>query len=211
MGRVANILGRIIRQANKRTSSGNFESTDGNMIYDEMNEAQKAIYAEVIIEKSFDITMVTDQEDYILASAVASVDCIRNIKEFIQPSAWDIPIAMADNKDWESLKQSDISDVQPLYATVFEKTLKLYPVNGVDGETLEAWAYLRSPTTTLSSSSTDPELSGIWDKAIEYFVLAQILDGEDSRYFFALFKGEIEDKGATEHIKRVNTVRDTEW
>jgi len=205
MARSSLIFGRVMRNLNKFIT---VDDTHSDFVYDDMNEAQKTIISRIITEQAFDITLVKDQEDYPL-SAISGA--IRNIKDFILPDDWDIPIVLVDSSEWNDIIHSDVTSEQPLFATTFDNTLKLYPMNNiVGGELLETWCYLQAPLTTIAEA-VEPELPNIWDKAIELYATAQALSPKDAAPYMAQFEDQIDKLASNGYITNAVQTIEGNW
>ena len=205
MARSSLIFGRIMRNLKKHIK---VDSTESGFIYDDMNEAQKMIISRVITEESFDITLVKDQTDYPLSAVSGS---IRNIKDFILPDDWDIPIVLVEDSEWDAIFHPDVTSEQPLYATTFDNILKLFPMDAITGgETLETWCYLQAPLTTMTKS-VEPELPNIWDKAIELYATAQSLHPKEATFYLTEFEKQIEYLGANGYIDNAVVTIEGNW
>ena len=208
MGRSENILGRVRRNlSNAKMLHTKIEDT---FIYDEMQNAQNDIIVRFGKETSFNITLVDGTSDYSLV--ISSEKIIKGIKEIIFPTTWTdvsdytierkIGIEFVENNIWNEIIKTGATNTYPLWATVFDNTLKLNPTPGseIADDVLEVWCFLSAAETTIGDAVA-PEIDSYWDKAIEYYATAQFVPEKLSDKYEARYEKEVRQRSGYQHIK----------
>jgi hypothetical protein len=146
-----------------------------NDIYDEMNEGQKQAMLRAPIEAVKTIAMVVGTTDYALTVTPATREIYGSISRFIRPSTWDYTIQYVYPNEWDDIVNGGGYDdySNPVRATIFANTLKLYPAP-LAVANLTVHALLKMPSTDLSKT-VEPETPEDYDNAIEEWALWKLL------------------------------------
>lgn len=152
-------------------------------IYDEMQQSQVQIFAEVLPERKFDITLIDSTDEYSLLEESTDREIIHLVKSVITPVDWDYKFEFVNNgTQWNEILKSDTDVAQPLKATIIGNSLFVFPVpdSTYGGNIITLLTLLKSPTTTISDT-VDPELTDLFDKPIEWLTLFGIT--QDLKYY----------------------------
>jgi hypothetical protein len=106
-----------------------------------------------------------------------------------------------------------VNTQQPLLGTIIGGRLKVYPVpdSSYDGDEIKLWVYKKSGGSSISST-VEPEVDPEFDKALEYFALAELIpDRKISMSYKADFNSEVEEKAGLSHRKTHNLQRASVW
>lgn len=92
---------------------------------------------------------------------------------------------------------------QPLIGTIIKNRFHVYPTpdSDFDGETIDLISYQKSGQGSVSAAA-EPELDNEWDKALEYGVTAEYLEGKARDEYKGYYEKEFEDIKHTVHMKR---------
>jgi hypothetical protein len=92
---------------------------------------------------------------------------------------------------------------QPLIGTIIKNRLHVYPIpdSDFDGETIDLIVYQKSGQGSVSVT-VEPELDNEWDKALEYGVTAEYLEGKSRDEYKGYYEKEFEDIKHTIPMKR---------
>lgn len=188
-GRVVNTLQRILPSYDEIESE----------IYDRMQQAQDEVISITQLEREFDITLIDGQSDYNLV--INSKKIVGEIKSIVRGTNSVLyPITIIGNSEWDETINNTISSSQPLYATIFDNKIKLYPTPNSDvaGLKLTIICKMNGTNTEVVSnvSAIDLEIPSLFDLAIEYFTIAHLLDQlpQQQAKYFQLFNNQIELK-----------------
>jgi hypothetical protein len=130
-------------------------------------------------EKTIDVSLgVTD---YSLVSYFTNRKIYGSIVKFIRPSTWNYEIKFVYPNDWDLILNGGEFDdyTNPVRATIFANTLKLYPAPTANA-TLTLYVRLKMPSTD-ATDSIDPETPEDFDSALENWILWKLLG--DVNYF----------------------------
>jgi len=226
--RTAKIFGRIWRDLKYRgLSNDDFTPQE---IYEEMQSAQTEIFSRVLPEREYQITLVDGQSDYPLGIDTANPSNpksnISSIKEIITPKSWSYDFEIVKNDSWNNIiNDATFREVvfgqtiyavnvvnQPVRGTILNNILKVFPVPDANfaGDVLTLYCYLSDSDTEISKT-TDPELPSQFDKAIEFFAVAQFLTGSNAAEYLQLFELQMRDKLPLLHRKQHNLQRERNW
>jgi len=211
--RSTKILSRVFR--NFGQYGVELSKYDDTEIYDEMQNGQAELLSRTHGERKFNITLATDTYVYPLSSDSSGLGKVNVslVKAIITPSDWNYPFQIVPNDMFVSIKNQaenqlydwatiwtnwgfgssipNVSVKQPLLGTIINGNLEVYPTpdSSYNGDVLEMWSYLAGSDYEISKTQ-EPELPGIWDKALEYYATAEFLTGEASVFFKKLFEAE---------------------
>lgn len=203
MSRSAYIYGRIINKLELRSfDTSKFTPTE---IYDEIQQAQDAIYSRITPKKTFTVNLSENKPSYRLIRNDRRV--IGAVIGTITPESWDYKLEYIFPNEWDKVLHNSFLSGQPSRFTIIDNTLHLRPIP-TENEQISLIVYQLASAEVLSPTD-DPELNQMWDKAMEYFVLFQYTD--DPKYM-ELFEKEIRDKSSLEHYDYTGEiVRETTW
>jgi hypothetical protein len=174
-----------------------------------MQQSQIQIFGKVLPEKTFNITLVTSDNNYTLLES--SREIIDKIKCAITPTDWDYPFIMVSNTEWDAILKSDTEETQPLYGVILNNTLYIYPTpsSAYNGDVIQLIVFRKAPATTLSDS-IDPELAEVFDKDIEWLTLFSFTG--DIKWW-NLYEESINKKIhlASQRADEDYTVKELEW
>jgi hypothetical protein len=196
MSRSQYIFGRIRRVLRtKDISAEKFRDTE---VYDEMQQAQNQIFARVNIEQDFTIYLNVGIGSYPLCNITDDRNVIGKIKTFITPSTWRYDIEYVPYQEWNYVINSGRFDQasNPIKATIFNNNLLVYPLPQAK-EKLILYTLIIGSMNDIDQY-TDPDLRPMWDKAIEYGVLHNLLSDVS---YFKLFEEQIETLSKEEFNK----------
>jgi len=133
----------------------------------------------VPIEAVKTIAMIASTTDYTLISSNREI--YGSILRFIRPSTWDYEIKFVYPNLWDEIVNSGEFDdyTNPVRATIFANTLKLYPAPTAVVN-LIIHAQMKMPSTD-ASNSADPETPEDFDSALGDWILWKLLG--DASYF----------------------------
>ena len=210
--RTAKIEGRVLRNLRRHgVTTSQVQSED---IYDEMENGINHIISEVSTDKIITVTLKTNVDTYPLTTDDLDEDVLRQniaaVKVAKLPSTWLYKFEVITNKEFaEKVNANPTSTIiQPAVGTIIDGKLKIFPApsSGDNGVELELFSYLSSSTQTINAT-TEPELPGVWDKAIELYVTAQFLSGDDRQQWLNDFGSELKRLKPTYHRKHFNLDR----
>lgn len=192
--RSPNIYGRIKRVLKLRGLTEDI--IQSQEIYDEMNEGQKQVMLRVPVEAERTISIVAGVQDYPLT--ISTREIYGSIVEFIRPPTWNYPIDFVFPNDWDRIVNNGIYDSynNPVKATIFGKTLRLYPAPK-DSDILTLFVRLKMPTKNLSAT-VEPETPEDFDAAIGDWALWKLL-GESN--FLESFLEQIQTGSNAKYYK----------
>lgn len=127
----------------------------------------------------------------------------------------DYVFQIVSNKEFAEFVNNNsttVSDGVPLAGTVINGELKIFPKPSAteEGKNIELMVYLSASTTTISST-TEPEVPEMYDKAIELYVTSQFLTGAARSQYLIEFENEIKRLKPITHRKHFNLNRPSVW
>ncbi len=174
MSRVDILLQRALRRLN---DEGQHDIHKEDVLA-EMNQAQTDLCTDFLAYKvQLTLTMTAAQTRYPLDATIYKV------KEFVEPSTWKHRLTLIhDSSKWaEIARNTHLPTSQPLYGFTWNRILNLWQAPPTTGEVLQVFAYAL-PTADFNIGG-DPEINSMWDQALLYGTLAQIVDGIwDTKY-----------------------------
>ena len=145
------------------------------------------------LEKEIQIVLVDTINSYELKldGSIAN-----NIKAVILPLSWGYKsIKFISDKEWAEVNKIIIKGDYPVYGIIFGNQLKLYPTPGlgVNGDIITLLCSLTGTDETidLTDEYNDPDVPDVFDDALEYYITAKNLFGNDKIEFMQLFQNEI--------------------
>lgn len=210
MTRSESIYGKVIRNVEKYRK---FSDADFAFIWDEINSAITEIISRVIIQKSIEIPLGSDQSDYDLQAYVRSIAAI------LRPEIWTEQISIVTKENWDRITHIDSASIQPLWGTIYESKVRFYPVSNLPYTVAEdtegtqkitAICDLKAPSVIVSAT-VEPEIPNIWDKAIEFYATAQFLAGDEETKYLLYFDQQVKEKAATDYTQNTDSVVQGNW
>jgi hypothetical protein len=214
--RTAKIEGRVLR--NLRRHGVTVSDVRSEDIYDEMENGINHIISEVNTDKIITLTLATNVDTYPLTTDNVEGDVLRKnvaaVKIVKLPSTWLYNFEVVSNKEFVEKVNANPTPtiIQPVIGTVIDGNLKIFPPpsSGDNGVELELFSYLSSSTQTINAT-TEPELPGVWDKAIELYVTSQFLSGKDRQQWLLEYNNELNRLRPLQHRKHFNLQRESIW
>lgn len=189
--RTTNIAGRVLRNLRRyKITTSDVLDED---IYDEITQGINEIISEVQFSRIITITLETDVDTYPLGAG-NNENNIASIKLLKRPEGWKHRFTVVNHTEFldkvNACPNTSIS--QPVLGTVIEDSLIVYPkpVSAFNDAELKFWCKLKSSTLDIDKD-TEPEIPAVWDKALEYFVTAQFLSGNDRAQYLAEYNSEV--------------------
>lgn len=194
--RTLKIIGRIRRNLGD-LSTGSIQNPE---IIDEMNEAQNVIIQKTkCLERILDLTTDDGKDSY----EIEEMLLVKNVK--------------FDNQDIELLPHDEFFDKiagvlsasRPIYATIFAENLIFAPVPTYSAP-VSIVGYAAKSAEEISES-VEPEIPMIFDRAIEYYVTAQLIKGNEKLGYMELFERELSEFSFDRHAKYLKKQVRSNW
>jgi len=233
VARTANILSRVYRNLRRHEIDTN--SLIDQEIFDELVLGQDHIISEAFPDKIVKVTLIDGEGTYDLTtdpieSSSGSGEAppikinIASVKATKLPAGWsggnlndDFSSIIYMPKGFSIITNADFVRIlnsnpgltgRPNIATIIDSKLKIYPVPSEEeeGEQIELYTYLSSSAGIIDDLN-EPEVSNMFDKALENYATAQFLSGDERTQFMNDFLADLKRLKPIQNRKHHNLSR----
>ena len=195
MSRSTEILYRARRDLKKLTG---IDYSDPEY-FDSMQQGQIDILTQYQVKKDkFTLTTVADQESYSLLQTTREM--VGKILAIQKPSLWYLNIEYLNPDRYAEEKEKTQIASQPVWCTVLNNNILFNPAPGTDGLELTVWALLFNSSEDITAA-VDPEIRFTLDKALQYYVVWDLLpiDSPLKSFAYERYRDEAERKSHLDH------------